>query len=448
MKTLSALMFFSFMFIFPCFCQQDLLPAYPREISYSGDIAYYNGSPFTGLLVDEKTNKQLGEFRNGYKNGVFTGYYKNGKKKNEGKFINGKQEGKYASWYNEGTLEYEVNFKDGNKEGPEIYYHSNGKIKATYNYSGGKIIIGTYSIYDNNGALEKKEHYEYKVCNFCNGEGKQTCSDCSGTGKLTCRYCTNGKVTCNSCYGKGTISCNICRGSGSVNICPICDGTGVIKKNVFVGIVTYTCTNCNGTGRGNFQCANCNGTGTLQCNACSGQGTLYCSYCNGLGYKNCSRCSGTGKTTANCSYCGGTGKSSEVMMTEDNQQYTASLSETILKQQAVPESAPEENTKPFLIVEQMPEFLGGTEDLKRFIHQNLKYPQLARETGISGTVYVQFVVSKYGKIYDVKVLRGIGGGCDEEAIEVIKSMPNWRPGKQNGVAVPVYFKLPIKFPQN
>src|SRR3989304_3359992 len=88
MKTLITI-FIVIVFIFSCFAQQDLLPAFTNEISYRGDIAYFNGSPFTGLLVDEKTNKKMGEFSNGYKNGMFTDYYDNGKKKTEGKFENG-----------------------------------------------------------------------------------------------------------------------------------------------------------------------------------------------------------------------------------------------------------------------------------------------------------------------------------------------------------------------
>jgi len=105
----------------------------------------------------------------------------------------------------------------------------------------------------------------------------------------------------------------------------------------------------------------------------------------------------------------------------------------------------EETEKPFTIVEQMPDYPGGIDELNKFLKENIKYPQMARESGIEGTVYVTFVVSKSGKISNVKVLRGIGGGCDEEAIRVVGSMPGWIPGKQNGVAVPVQFNLPIKF---
>ncbi|MEZ5172727.1 MAG: TonB family protein [Bacteroidia bacterium] len=99
----------------------------------------------------------------------------------------------------------------------------------------------------------------------------------------------------------------------------------------------------------------------------------------------------------------------------------------------------------FTIVEQMPEFPGGEEKLFEYLGKNIKYPAMARENGITGTVYVTFVVEGNGKITDVKKLRGIGGGCDEEAIRVVKSMPEWKPGKQNGKSVRVQYNLPIKF---
>ena len=101
--------------------------------------------------------------------------------------------------------------------------------------------------------------------------------------------------------------------------------------------------------------------------------------------------------------------------------------------------------KPFTVVEQMPEFTGGESKMMQFLHENIKYPQLARESGIAGSVYVTFVIGKNGAISDVKLLRGIGGGCDEEALRIIRLMPRWVPGKQNGKFVPVQFNLPIKF---
>ena len=104
-----------------------------------------------------------------------------------------------------------------------------------------------------------------------------------------------------------------------------------------------------------------------------------------------------------------------------------------------------EGMQPLTVVEQMPEFLGGVEELSKFLKTNIHYPQLAREDGTNGTVYVTFVVNKTGKISNIKILRGIGSGCDEEAVRVIRMMPDWKPGKQNGAAVPVQFNLPIKF---
>jgi protein TonB len=99
----------------------------------------------------------------------------------------------------------------------------------------------------------------------------------------------------------------------------------------------------------------------------------------------------------------------------------------------------------FTVVEESPSFPGGDESRIKFLQENIKYPQMARESGISGTVYVTFVVERNGSVTDVKVLRGIGGGCDEEAIRVIQAMPSWNPGKQRGKPVRVQFNMPIKF---
>jgi len=93
----------------------------------------------------------------------------------------------------------------------------------------------------------------------------------------------------------------------------------------------------------------------------------------------------------------------------------------------------------------MPEFPGGEGALHQYLAENIKYPQMAKESGIQGRVFVTFVVERNGKVTDVKVLRGIGGGCDEEAIRVVQNMPSWTPGKQRGKPVRVQFNLPVKF---
>ena len=99
----------------------------------------------------------------------------------------------------------------------------------------------------------------------------------------------------------------------------------------------------------------------------------------------------------------------------------------------------------FTIVEQMPSFPGGDQKMYEYLGKNIKYPQVARETGIQGRVFVNFVVEPDGSVSNVKVLRGIGGGCDEEAMRVVKGMPKWAPGKQRGKAVRVSYTLPVVF---
>jgi periplasmic protein TonB len=100
---------------------------------------------------------------------------------------------------------------------------------------------------------------------------------------------------------------------------------------------------------------------------------------------------------------------------------------------------------PFIVVEEMPEFHGGVEALYTYLSNNTKYPTVAKDAGIQGTVHITFVVEKDGSISSAKVLRGIGGGCDEEAMRVVKNMPRWKPGKQRGKEVRVQFNLPVRF---
>lgn len=104
-----------------------------------------------------------------------------------------------------------------------------------------------------------------------------------------------------------------------------------------------------------------------------------------------------------------------------------------------------DNDTVFQIVEQMPEFPGGVEALMKYISDNVKYPQEAKDKNISGRVVLGFVIEKDGSVNEVKVLRGIGGGCDDEAVRVIKTMPKWKPGRQKGEPVRVFYQIPINF---
>ncbi len=112
------------------------------------------------------------------------------------------------------------------------------------------------------------------------------------------------------------------------------------------------------------------------------------------------------------------------------------------------EKITEEEDKPFLVAEKEPQFPGGEIELMKFLNNNIKYPAKAQEAGVQGKVIVNFVVGRDGKITRIKVVRGIGFGCDEEAIRVLEKMPPWTPGEMGGKAVPVYFTFPITFRLN
>ena len=124
-------------------------------------------------------------------------------------------------------------------------------------------------------------------------------------------------------------------------------------------------------------------------------------------------------------------------LTGDNSKKTGS--------KTISQASNSSENKPFATVEQMPQFPGGESEMQKFISENLKYPETAQKEGIQGRVTVRFVVEKTGAISNVTLMRGIDPDCDKEAIRMIKSMPNWKPGKMKGIEVPVYFTLPIIF---
>lgn len=99
----------------------------------------------------------------------------------------------------------------------------------------------------------------------------------------------------------------------------------------------------------------------------------------------------------------------------------------------------------FSVVDEDPTFPGGMEAMYRFLTENIKYPQEAKDKNITGKVYVTFVVEADGSISNPRLLRDIGGGCGQEAIRVVKLMPRWKPGKNKGQPVRVQFNLPVNF---
>ena len=112
---------------------------------------------------------------------------------------------------------------------------------------------------------------------------------------------------------------------------------------------------------------------------------------------------------------------------------------------AEPEPPKVEETKVFDVVEEMPQFPGGSSALFEYLSKNIKYPVVAEENGVQGRVVVTFVVERDGSITDVKVVKSVDPSLDKEAQRVVKSMPHWIPGKQNGSAVRVKYTVPVTF---
>lgn len=127
---------------------------------------------------------------------------------------------------------------------------------------------------------------------------------------------------------------------------------------------------------------------------------------------------------------------------DDADKFQAVAEQVVVKE---PEPEPVKEEEIFVAVEQQPEFPGGTAALMKWLGNNVRYPQMALENGISGRVIVKFVVEKDGSVSGVTLVRGVDKDLDREAIRVVKSMPKWQPGKNNGQAVRCYFNLPVNF---
>lgn len=106
------------------------------------------------------------------------------------------------------------------------------------------------------------------------------------------------------------------------------------------------------------------------------------------------------------------------------------------------------NNMVYDVVEVMPQYPGGQIAMLKYIMQNIKYPKQIMEEGIQGRVTVSFIVEKDGRVSNVRLLRSVQPSLDKEAIRVVKSMPKWTPGKQNGKPVRVRFNLPVMFKLN
>lgn len=123
---------------------------------------------------------------------------------------------------------------------------------------------------------------------------------------------------------------------------------------------------------------------------------------------------------------------------------TEATEETVIEEPPPPEPEPVEE-EPLVIVEEMPEFPGGEEALINFVYKNFQYPKECEDINAQGTIVVNFVVEKDGSVSNIRVIRGIDcEAAHQEAVRVVKSMPRWKPGRQQGRPVRVYFNLPIR----
>ncbi len=114
----------------------------------------------------------------------------------------------------------------------------------------------------------------------------------------------------------------------------------------------------------------------------------------------------------------------------------------------IQEEEEEEEAEVFFIVENMPEFPGGDVALRKHIAQNVVYPEIAKENGLQGKVFVQFVINQKGEVENVKIARGVDPTLDKEAIRVVQTLPKWKPGSQRGKPVKVSYTVPINFQLN
>jgi len=121
------------------------------------------------------------------------------------------------------------------------------------------------------------------------------------------------------------------------------------------------------------------------------------------------------------------------------------VNDTIMSVIDEPEEITPAEPEPYIRVEEMPEFPGGDKALLEFIGKNLNYPQEARDNNIAGRVYIQFVVQPDGSVGRVNVLKGVDPIIDNEAVRVVGLLPKMKPGKQNGVPVPVWYSVPVTF---
>lgn len=448
--------------------------------------------------------EQEGNYVDGKKEGEWKFYYPDGKISCLMNYKSGKRDGFFKGFYNNGNPSFETPYELDSIKGVMYEYFENGKVEESATYKGdtmngskktffdtgvlksettmkGRKMEGDYKSYFENGKL--REHFFYK-----NGRIYNVIASNNGDGKPT-----NGSTLKD---GNGVLKIFAMDGnpeSEETYLNSLQEGHAKYwKKGVVSKEGTYVNGEYDGVWISNFPTGELNAKVNYKVGKLEGEAVYYFKtgpvsqkgqYLddeksgiwlnfdeNGdtasvLNFKN-DRMDGEaryykeGKLSKKGKYNKGTkiyvwteyDKRGKELSVQDYG-YTFVTKDELKKEPPMPPATNGHVTKsefdvpPLNIVERMPSFPGGTTMMMTYIQENIRYPVMEKESGIQGTLYITFVIDQLGEVHDVRVLRGVAGGpgCDKEGLRVVKSMPRWSPGVQNGKPVKVQFNLPIKF---
>lgn len=354
-----------------------------------------DNSSFETIFWNNGNKRYETHYRNGKKEGVRITYYWNGNKRYESNFYKGIQKGIEKSFSYSGTLLSETYYKNGKKSGKKIRY-SEGRVSEIMNYSNGKLNGPNITLNAENKTIDSCFYLAGKVTGlsvsyYDSGKLKDSVTYVKGKRNgLFKRFYETGELMDIVLYEQGKV---------------IGDDMGYFKDGSIKDSTHYYEGKKNGTSVGYFSNGNLKWKTTYSNGKREGASSSF--------WKN------------------GNPKRKEVYQNNE-----------FISGECFTQSG--EDTSYFKI-EIQPTFPNGFEGLMMYLGKRIKYPQQAKMTGTTGKVYVQFIVEKDGSLSEIKTLRGIGEGCDEEAMRAVKNMPIWEPGSQKGKPVRVRFVLPVNF---
>jgi TonB family protein len=409
-------------------------------------------------------------YKNGNKEGLFTGKYKNGRTSFETRYINDKAEGESVHYYENGKVYYNEYYKGDSLSGPARKYYENGTLKEE-KFMKGENRDSIYKFYYDNGNLWEhiiyKNGNEYNVIayNDVNGKAINCCTLKDGTGSMRF-YDKEGRLAEENNY-KNSVEHGEYKSykDGILTV----EGTYVDGKKQGIWIDYYDSgelyskiTYLNDEEQGEVFYYRKDGQLMESGQNEKGKRTgLWISY-NENGDKRSEINYLKGKLEGNAKFYEKGKVSSEGVYAKGDRvlvwkyydgrgklKYSADYGYSFDIKEEVTYSYGEMIKKnsetPMTITELMPAFPGGERMMMEFIQKNIIYPQVAKESGFSGTVYINFLLDNTGEIHKVNVIRGVHSSLDAEAVRVIRAMPRWSPGLQSGRPVSVSFNLPIKY---